>query len=74
MAQRLFKEVAWEPRIFSPRPKCGSQSVWRDWASALRIDPKRLARFVAVTSFSTLSMAMLLSGLPGLRPGKHKLS
>jgi len=35
MAQRFFEEIAGKAGIFSPRPKCGSQSMWRDWASAL---------------------------------------
>src|SRR5262249_37938716 len=48
MAQRFFEEIARETGIFSPRPKCGSQSVWRYWASALGIDPTRRARFVEV--------------------------
>ena len=34
MAQRFFEEITWEARIFSPRPKCGSQSVWSDWTAA----------------------------------------
>ena len=32
-----LREDRGETGIFTPCPKCGSQSVWRDWASALGI-------------------------------------
>jgi hypothetical protein len=48
MAKRFFEQIAGKTSIFSPRPKCRSQSMWRDWASALGIDPTNLARFVGV--------------------------
>jgi hypothetical protein len=73
MAQRFFKEITWKPRVFSPRPKCGSQSVWRDWAAALGIDP-RLAGFVGVHILQYTKHGHVAQWFARLEAREHKLS
>jgi hypothetical protein len=67
MAQRFFDEIACKTGIFSPRPKCGSQSVWRDRATALGIDP------TSPNSPEFLSFSWPCCS-PGLEAREYKLS
>jgi hypothetical protein len=74
MAQRFLKQIAGKPRILSPRPECGSQSVWRDWAAALGISPTRLARLVAVHVLQEAQHGHVAQRFARLEAREHKLS
>jgi hypothetical protein len=75
MAQRFFEEVARKADILSPSSKSRPESMRRDRAVALWIDPLGLAGPISIhllqqSFFSRINIAMLLSSLSERAFGK----